>query len=71
MSKVVYTAEAHVTGGRAEGHGRSSDASTGQRLCTELASRFSCRHSSSWCCSSRCDTADGWVAMEPPFHVDA
>lgn len=25
MSKVVYTAEAHVTGGRAEGHGRSSD----------------------------------------------
>ncbi len=25
MSKVVYTAEAHVEGGRAEGHGRSSD----------------------------------------------
>jgi lipoyl-dependent peroxiredoxin len=25
MSKVVYTAAAHVTGGRAEGHGRSSD----------------------------------------------
>jgi Ohr subfamily peroxiredoxin len=25
MSKVIYTAEAHVTGGRAEGHGRSSD----------------------------------------------
>ena len=25
MAKVVYTAEAHVTGGRAEGHGRSSD----------------------------------------------
>src|SRR6476469_1328366 len=25
MSKVVYTAEAHVTGGRADGHGRSSD----------------------------------------------
>jgi lipoyl-dependent peroxiredoxin len=25
MSKIVYTAEAHVTGGRAEGHGRSSD----------------------------------------------
>jgi Ohr subfamily peroxiredoxin len=25
MSKVLYTAEAHVTGGRAEGHGRSSD----------------------------------------------
>jgi lipoyl-dependent peroxiredoxin len=25
MSKVVYTAEARVTGGRAEGHGRSSD----------------------------------------------
>ncbi|HEY3691165.1 MAG TPA: organic hydroperoxide resistance protein [Pseudonocardiaceae bacterium] len=25
MSKVLYTAEAHVTGGRAEGHGRTSD----------------------------------------------
>jgi osmotically inducible protein OsmC len=25
MGKVVYSAEAHVTGGRAEGHGRSSD----------------------------------------------
>ncbi|MBS1880316.1 MAG: organic hydroperoxide resistance protein [Actinobacteria bacterium] len=25
MGKIVYTAEAHVTGGRAEGHGRSSD----------------------------------------------
>jgi len=25
VSKVVYTAEAHVTGGRAEGHGRTSD----------------------------------------------
>ena len=25
MSKVVYTAEAHVEGGRADGHGRSSD----------------------------------------------
>ena len=25
MSKVYYTAEAHVTGGRAEGHGRTSD----------------------------------------------
>ncbi len=25
MSKVLYTAEAHVTGGRAEGHGTSSD----------------------------------------------
>ncbi|MBK5220009.1 MAG: organic hydroperoxide resistance protein [Thermoleophilia bacterium] len=25
MSKVLYTAEAHVTGGRAEGHGVSSD----------------------------------------------
>ncbi len=25
MSKVVYTAEAHVTGGRAAGHGRTSD----------------------------------------------
>jgi lipoyl-dependent peroxiredoxin len=25
MAKVIYTAQAHVTGGRAEGHGRSSD----------------------------------------------
>jgi Ohr subfamily peroxiredoxin len=25
VAKVVYTAEAHVTGGRADGHGRSSD----------------------------------------------
>lgn len=25
MSKVLYTAEAHVTGGRSEGHGASSD----------------------------------------------
>jgi Ohr subfamily peroxiredoxin len=25
VGKVVYTTEAHVTGGRAEGHGRSSD----------------------------------------------
>jgi lipoyl-dependent peroxiredoxin len=25
MSKVLYTAEAHVTGGRAEGHGRTGD----------------------------------------------
>jgi Ohr subfamily peroxiredoxin len=25
VGKVLYTAEAHVTGGRAEGHGRSSD----------------------------------------------
>ena len=25
MARVVYTAEAHVTGGRAEGHGRTSD----------------------------------------------
>jgi lipoyl-dependent peroxiredoxin len=25
MSKVIYTAEAHVTGGRAEGHGRTDD----------------------------------------------
>jgi osmotically inducible protein OsmC len=25
VGKVVYTAEAHITGGRAEGHGRSSD----------------------------------------------
>jgi osmotically inducible protein OsmC len=25
MSKVLYTAEAHVTGGRAKGHGRTSD----------------------------------------------
>ncbi len=27
MGKVVYTAEAHVTGGRAEGHGETSDGS--------------------------------------------
>ncbi|HEY2055279.1 MAG TPA: organic hydroperoxide resistance protein [Solirubrobacterales bacterium] len=25
MSKVIYTAEAHVIGGRAEGHGKTSD----------------------------------------------
>jgi lipoyl-dependent peroxiredoxin len=25
MTKVLYTAEAHVTGGRAEGHGRTAD----------------------------------------------
>jgi osmotically inducible protein OsmC len=25
MSKVIYTAKAHVTGGRAEGHGETSD----------------------------------------------
>jgi lipoyl-dependent peroxiredoxin len=25
MSKAIYTAEAHVTGGRAEGHGKTSD----------------------------------------------
>ena len=25
MAKVLYTAQAHVTGGRAEGHGRTSD----------------------------------------------
>jgi len=25
MSKAIYTAEAHVTGGRADGHGRTSD----------------------------------------------
>jgi Ohr subfamily peroxiredoxin len=25
MGKVIYTAEAHVTGGRADGHGRTSD----------------------------------------------
>jgi osmotically inducible protein OsmC len=25
MSKVIYTAEAHITGGRAEGHGETSD----------------------------------------------
>jgi lipoyl-dependent peroxiredoxin len=25
MPKIIYTAEAHVTGGRAEGHGRTSD----------------------------------------------
>ena len=25
MTKALYTAEAHVTGGRADGHGRTSD----------------------------------------------
>src|ERR1700721_1854797 len=25
MSKAIYTAEAHVTGGRADGHGKTSD----------------------------------------------
>jgi organic hydroperoxide reductase OsmC/OhrA len=25
MDKVLYTASAHVTGGRAQGHGRTSD----------------------------------------------
>jgi lipoyl-dependent peroxiredoxin len=25
VSKVIYTAEAHITGGRAEGHGKTSD----------------------------------------------
>ena len=27
MTKILYTAEAHVTGGRADGHGRTSDGS--------------------------------------------
>ncbi len=31
MTKAIYTAEAHVTGGRAEGHGRTSDGSPGGR----------------------------------------
>src|SRR5438270_8892496 len=38
MSKVLYTAEATVTGGRAEGHGRTSDGAleVQLRLPTEL-----------------------------------
>ena len=38
MSKVIYTAQAHVTGGRAEGHGESSDGelAVDLRLPTEL-----------------------------------
>jgi Ohr subfamily peroxiredoxin len=38
VAKVVYTAAAHVTGGRAEGHGRSSDGAleVDLRLPTEM-----------------------------------
>jgi osmotically inducible protein OsmC len=38
MAKTVYTAEAHVTGGRADGHGRSSDGAleVDLRLPTEM-----------------------------------
>jgi Ohr subfamily peroxiredoxin len=38
MSKVLYTAQAHVTGGRDEGHGRTSDGAldVDLRLPTEL-----------------------------------
>ncbi len=38
MAKVVYTAAAHVTGGRAEGHGESSDGAlvVDLRLPTEM-----------------------------------
>jgi lipoyl-dependent peroxiredoxin len=38
MSKVIYTAEAHITGGRAEGHGETSDGelAVDLRLPTEL-----------------------------------
>ncbi len=38
MSKVLYTAEAHVTGGRAEGHGKTSDGAleVDLRLPTEM-----------------------------------
>jgi osmotically inducible protein OsmC len=38
MSKVIYTAEAHVTGGRADGHGKTSDGAleADLRLPTEM-----------------------------------
>lgn len=38
MSKEIYTAEAHVTGGRAEGHGKTSDGAleVDLRLPTEM-----------------------------------
>jgi lipoyl-dependent peroxiredoxin len=38
MSKAIYTAEAHVTGGRAEGHGKTSDGAleVDLRLPTEM-----------------------------------
>ncbi len=41
MAKVIYTAEAHVTGGRADGHGESSDGklAVDLRLPSELGSQ--------------------------------
>ena len=38
MSKAIYTAEAHVTGGRADGHGKTSDGNleVDLRLPTEM-----------------------------------
>jgi osmotically inducible protein OsmC len=38
MSKAIYTAEAHVTGGRADGHGKTSDGAleVDLRLPTEM-----------------------------------
>src|SRR5256885_15923365 len=33
-TRVIYTAEAHVTGGRAEGHGRTSDGALAEDLRT-------------------------------------
>lgn len=38
MANIIYTAEAHVTGGRAEGHGRTSDGAleVDLRLPTEM-----------------------------------
>ena len=33
MTKALYTAEAHVTGGRADGHGRSSDGVAARSTC--------------------------------------
>jgi organic hydroperoxide reductase OsmC/OhrA len=32
MAKVLYTARAHVTGGRQDGHGRSADGELDVRL---------------------------------------
>src|SRR6202000_1757282 len=41
MSKAIYTAEAHVTGGRADGHGKTSDGNleVDLRLPTEMGGK--------------------------------
>jgi lipoyl-dependent peroxiredoxin len=41
MSKAIYTAEAHVTGGRADGHGKTSDGKleVDLRLPTEMGGK--------------------------------